>query len=286
MRRFKVLSINTNDGALLAANAASRAQEMMDAAMTRLSTGKKLNTAKDAPGSLSVAIRMAAEVNGLAVSLRNASDAQSAIDTGEGALAEVHTLLLRMRELAVSAATETATSSDRAALNTEAVALEAEIDRIGADTTWGGIKILDGTYSKGAPITFQVGPRSGNTLTFTMGYIKGTVAATAQGTLGLVNSITTRTLASAYIVKIDTAISIVSSRRGSFGAVSNRLDSTITSLSNMKANIELAKGQIVDTDYATETANLARAQILLQAATAMLAQANAAKNNTLQLING
>ena len=281
-----MLSINTNDGALLAANAASRAQEMMDAAMTRLSTGKKLNTAKDAPGSLSVAIRMAAEVNGLAVSLRNASDAQSAIDTGEGALAEVHTLLLRMRELAVSAATETATSSDRAALNTEAVALEAEIDRIGADTTWGGIKILDGTYSKGAPITFQVGPRSGNTLTFTMGYIKGTVAATAQGTLGLVNSITTRTLASAYIVKIDTAISIVSSRRGSFGAVSNRLDSTITSLSNMKANIELAKGQIVDTDYATETANLARAQILLQAATAMLAQANAAKNNTLQLING
>ena len=119
-----------------------------------------------------------------------------------------------------------------------------------------------------------------------MGYIKGTVAATAQGTLGLVNSITTRALASAYIVKIDTAISIVSSRRGSFGAVSNRLDSTITSLSNMKANIELAKGQIVDTDYATETANLARAQILLQAATAMLAQANAAKNNTLQLING
>ena len=281
-----MLSINTNDGALLAANAASRAQEMMDAAMTRLSTGKKLNTAKDAPGSLSVAIRMAAEVNGLAVSLRNASDAQSAIDTGEGALAEVHTLLLRMRELAVSAATETATSSDRAALNTETVALEAEIDRIGANTTWGGINLFDGTYSKGAPITFQVGPRSGNTLTFTMGYIKGTVAATAQGTLGLVNSITTRALASAYIVKIDTAISIVSSRRGSFGAVSNRLDSTITSLSNMKANIELAKGQIVDTDYATETANLARAQILLQAATAMLAQANAAKNNTLQLING
>ena len=119
-----------------------------------------------------------------------------------------------------------------------------------------------------------------------MGYIKGTVAATAQGTLGLTNSITTRALASAYIVKIDTAISIVSTRRGSFGAVSNRLDSTITSLSNMKANIELAKGQIVDTDYATETANLARAQILLQAATAMLAQANAAKNNTLQLING
>jgi len=280
------MSINTNQGAILAANAASRASALMDEAMTRLSTGKRLNTAKDDPGALQVAVRMSAEINGLATALKNANDGQAAIDTGEGALAEVHTLLLRMRELAVSAATETATSSDRAALNTEAVALEAEIDRIGADTTWGGIKILDGTYSKGAPITFQVGPRSGNTLTFTMGYIKGTVAATAQGTLGLVNSITTRALASAYIVKIDTAISIVSSRRGSFGAVSNRLDSTITSLSNMKANIELAKGQIVDTDYATETANLARAQILLQAATAMLAQANAAKNNTLQLING
>jgi flagellin len=280
------MSINTNSGAILAAVAAKKASSMMDQAMTRLSTGKRLNTAKDDPGALQVAVRMEAEISGLATSLKNANDAQAAIDTGESALSEVHTLLLRMRELAVSAATETATDADRAALDAEVTALETEIDRIGSSTTWGGINLLDGTFSEGAAIVFQIGPRSGNTLAFTMGYLAATSTATDQGALGLTSSITTRTLASAYIAVIDGAISTVSARRGSYGAVSNRLDSTIANLTNMKANIETARGQIVDTDYATETANLARAQILMQAATAMLAQANASKNQTLKLING
>ena len=280
------MSINTNQGAILAANAAANASAMMDQAMTRLSTGKRINSAKDDPGALQVAVRMSAEINGLAASLKNANDAQAAIDTGEGALSEVHTLLLRMRELAVSASTDSATTADRTALNTEVSALETEIDRIGTSTTWGGINLLNGTYSSGAAIVFQIGPRSGNTLSFTMGYIKATTTANAQGTLGLTSGVTTRTLASAYINVIDGAISIVSTRRGSFGAISNRLDSTITNLTNMKANIETAHGQIVDADFAAETANLARAQILMQAATAMLAQANASKNNTLSLING
>ena len=280
------MSINTNQGAILAAVAAQRASVMMDEAMTRLSTGKRINSAKDDPGALQVALRMEAEINGLATSLKNANDAQAAIDTGEGALAEIHTLLLRMRELAVQGATETTTSSDRAALDAEVSALETEIDRIGSSTTWGGINLLDGTYSKASPIVFQIGPRSGNTLNFTMGYVAASATATAQGVLGLTSDVTTRTKASAYIITIDNAISIISTRRGSFGAVSNRLDSTISNLTNMKANIETAKGQIVDTDYATETAKLARAQILMQAATAMLAQANASKNNTLKLISG
>jgi len=119
-----------------------------------------------------------------------------------------------------------------------------------------------------------------------MGLIKATTAAEVQGGLGLTSDITTRTNASAYISSIDSAVSIVSSRRGSFGAASNRLDSTITNLTNMKANIQTAKGQVVDTDFAAETARLARSQILLQAATAMLSQANASKSQTLQLING
>jgi flagellin len=258
----------------------------MDEAMTRLSTGKRLNTAKDDPGALQVALRMEAEINGLAASLKNANDAQAAIDTGEGALNEVHTLLLRMRELAVQASTGSVTTADRTALNSEVSALETEITRIGSSTTWGGINLLDGTYSKGKAIVFQIGPRSGNTLAFTMGYVNATAAAAAQGTLGLTSDVLTATKASAYINVIDGAISIISTRRGSFGAVSNRLDSTIANLTNMKANIEAAKGQIVDTDYATETAKLARAQILMQAATAMLAQANASKNQTLKLIGG
>ncbi len=279
------MSINTNQGAILAAVAAQRASTMMDEAMTRLSTGKRLNSAKDDPGALQVALRMEAEINGLSTALKNANDAQAAIDTGESALGEVHTLLLRMRELAVQASTDTSTTADRSALNTEISALETEINRIGTSTTWGGTQLLDGTYSAGKPITFQIGPRSGNTLAFSMGYLQATSAAGAQGTLGLTSDVTTRTKASAYIGTIDGAISIISSRRGSFGAVSNRLDSTIANLTNMKANIETAKGQIVDTDFATETAKLARAQILMQAATAMLAQANASKSQTLKLIN-
>jgi len=281
-----VLTINTNNGAIVAAKAAKNAQEMMDKAMIRLSTGMKLNSAKDDPGSLSVAIRMSAEITGLATSLKNASDAQSAIDTGEAALAEVHTLLLRMRELSVQASTETTTTADRAALDSEVTALETEINRIGTSTTWGGINILNGTYSKASPIVFQIGPNGGDTLSFTMGFVQATSTLNDQGLLGLVSSnVTTRTNASSYISSVDKAISIVSARRSSFGAVSNRLDSTITNIRNMKANIMSARGQIVDTDYAVETANLARAQILLQAATAMLSQANASKNLTMQLIN-
>ena len=280
-----MLNINTNNGAIIAAKAAKNAQKQMDQAMERLSTGLKLNSAKDDPGSLSVAIRMTAEINSLSVSLKNASDAQSAIDTGEAALAETQSLLLRLRELAVQASTETTTSADRAALNSEVTALETEINRIGNSTTWGGINLLNGSFSKANPIIFQIGPNSGDTLSFTMGYVQATSTAAAQGTLGLLSDVTTITKASAYISTIDGAISIVSSRRGSFGAVSNRLDSSITNIRNMRANILNAKGQIEDADYAVETANLARAQILLQAATAMLSQANASKNLTMQLIN-
>ena len=281
------LSINTNAGALVAANAALNAQRQMDEAMTRLSTGKRVNSAKDDPGSLSIAIRMTAEVNGLEVALKNAQDAQSVIDTGEAALNEVHTLLLRMRELAVQASSDTATSSDRAALQTEALALETEIDRIGSSTTWGGIQLLDGTYSEAAPIVFQIGSRSGNTMSFSLGHLVTTTASgTAEGNLQITQSLTARVNASAFISEIDTAISIVSTRRGDFGAASNRLDSSIANITNMKANIETAKGQVVDADFATETAKLARAQILLQAAMAMLSQANASKQQTLKLING
>ena len=281
------LSINTNAGALVAANAALNAQRQMDEAMTRLSTGKRVNSAKDDPGSLSVAIRMTAEVNGLEVALKNAHAAQSVIDTGEAALNEVHTLLLRMRELAVQASSDTATSSDRAALQTEALALETEIDRIGSSTTWGGIQLLDGTYSEAAPIVFQIGSRSGNTMSFSLGHLVTTTASgTAEGNLQITQSLTARVNASAFISEIDTAISIVSTRRGDFGAASNRLDSTIANITNMKANIETAKGKVVDADFATETAKLARAQILLQAAMAMLSQANASKQQTLKLING
>jgi flagellin len=279
-----MLSINTNSGAILAAKAAKEAAVLMNEAMTRLSTGKRLNSAKDDPAALQVAIRMTAEINGLTTALSNANNAQKVVDTAEGALNEIHTLLLRMRELAVSGSSETHSAADRTALNVEVTALETEITRIGSSTTWGGINLLNGSFSSGNPIVFQLGPRAGDTINVTLGYVKAATTAGTQGTLGLLSDVLTITKATAYITTIDSAVSIVSGRRGALGAVSNRLDSSISNLTNMKANLETAKGQVEDADFAAETAKLARAQILMQAATAMLAQANASKNQTLKLI--
>ena len=279
------MSIQTNPGAEFAAIAATRAAKMMDMAMVRLSSGKRINSARDDAAGIQVAIRMEAEINGLASASRNASDAQAAVDTAEGGLKEIHTLLLRMREIAVSAASDTKTEADRDSLQTEVGALETEITRIGSSTTWGGINLLDGSHSKATPIKFQLGPKNGDFIKVTLGYVHATVAATAQGTLGLTGAVTTQTAAGNYISTIDAAISIVSTRRGALGAVSNRLDSSLANLENMKANLVAAKGQVVDADFAEETARLARAQILLQAATAMLSQANASRQQMLALIN-
>ena len=280
-----VMSINTNPGAEFSALAAARASEMMDTAMIRLSSGKRINSAKDDAAGIQVAVRMEAEINGLATSLRNANDAQAAIDTAEGAMGEVHSLLLRMREIAVAAANDTNTEADRNSLQVEVSALETEITRIGNNTTWGGINLLDGSFSKASPIKFQLGPNNGNFILVTIGYVNATTAAGVQGTLGLTGSVGTQGAAGNYISTIDAAISIISSRRGALGAVSNRLDSTLANLENMRANLITAKGAVVDADFAEETARLARAQILLQAATAMLSQANASKQQMLALIN-
>ncbi len=280
-----VMSINTNPGAEFSALAAARAAEMMDTAMIRLSSGKRINSAKDDAAGIQVAIRMESEINGLAASLRNAGDAQAAIDTAEGALGEVHTLLLRMREIAVASGNDTNTAADRNSLQIEVDQLEKEITRIGANTTWGGINLLDGSFSNASPIVFQLGPNNGNTLSVVLGFVHASIAATSQGTLGLNGTVSTRTAAGNYISTIDAAISIISTRRGALGAVSNRLDSSLANLENMRANLIAAKGAVVDADFAEETARLARAQILLQAATAMLSQANASKQQMLALIN-
>ena len=280
-----VMSINTNPGAEFSALAASRAAAMMDTAMIRLSSGKRINSAKDDAAGIQVAIRMESEINGLAASLRNANDAQAAVDTAEGALGEVHTLLLRMREIAVAAANDTNTAADRNSLQIEVDQLETEITRIGANTTWGGINLLDGSFSSANPIVFQLGPNNGNTISVALGYVHATVAAASQGTLGLTGTVSTQSSAGNYISVIDAAISIISTRRGALGAVSNRLDSSLANLENMRANLVAARGAVVDADFAEETARLARAQILLQAATAMLSQANASKQMMLTLIN-
>ena len=282
------MSINTNVGAETAAIAAQRAAAMMDEAMLRLSTGKRINSAADDAAGLAVATRMAKEIAGLSQALRNANDAQGLIDTGEAALKEVSTLLLRMREIAVSASSDTNTDADRAALDTEVSALETEISRIGDQTSWGGITLFTGTHGKTSPIRFHLGPTGTNFIDVTLGAVSigARTSSDLQGTLSLTGSVSSRANAVSYITGIDAAISIISARRGNFGAVSNRLSSAVSNLENMKSSMVTAKGQVEDANYAEETAKLARAQILMQAATAMLAQANASKNATLKLVTG
>ena len=277
-----MISINTNYGGLYASQAARNSQTLMDTAMERLSTGKRINYASDDAAGQGIATRLSGEIQGLAMAAKNAADAQSMLDTTEGALQEVHSLLLRMRELSVQSSNDTYTTADRAAMQSEVKSLEAEIQRVSDNTTWGGQKLLDGTFSTTAAI-FQIGVDNGETMTITLPAIDSTTA-TGSGGLGLDGSVTTQAAATAYITKIDNAISHVSSDRGFLGANSNRLNSTVANLNQIKVNLMASKGRIEDADFAAETSNLAKSQILQQAATAMLAQANASKQTVLALI--
>ena len=269
-----MISINTNYGGLYAAKAAQDSQRLIDDAMTKLSTGKRINASKDDSAGQAIAMRLEGEIRGLAIASRNASDGQALIDTAEGALRESHNVLIRMRELSVQAQNGTLQTTDKTALGVEFDALEAEITRISDNTTWGGIKILDGTYSDASPISFRVGASEDITHTILNMAATAALGFTAAHTVAQAST----------IAVVDAAIAKVSEERAKLGAVSNRLDSTVTNLDQIRVNLAASKGRIEDADFAQETGNLAKGQILQQAATAMLAQANASKQTVLTLI--
>ena len=280
-----MLNINTNYGAAFASAAAKKAATGLDSSIEKLSSGSRINYASDDAAGVAIATRLTGEIQGLAMASKNASDAQGMIDTADGALAEVETLLLRMRELAVQSSNDTVTASDRDAMQAEVQALEDEIQRIGDNTTWGGQKILDGhSYSTGSKAKFQIGVKNGENIEVNFGHLSVTGALSDQGNLGLLGHVSTQAGADSYITDIDKAISVISARRGALGAISNRLNSTISNLDQIKVNLSASKGRIEDADFSAETSNLAKGQILQQAATAMLAQANASKQTVLTLI--
>ena len=278
-----MVTINTNYAATFAANAAKQTTVDLDRAMEKLSTGKRINYARDDAAGQAISSRLSAEITGLKVASRNASDGQAMIDTAEGALQETHSLLMRLRELAVQSSNGTLTTADRGSLQAEAAQLEAEISRISDTTSWGGLNILDGTLSDG--ITFQAGTKEGgaNLITVSVPDMAAT-AATIAISVGF--SIGAFTNAQSMITAVDAAISGVGTVGGNLGAVSNRLNSTIANLDQVRVNLTASRGRIEDADFATETGNLARAQILQQAATAMLAQANASQASVLTLLRG
>ena len=275
-----MLSINTNVGALQAARSSYSVNKSMEQSMERLASGKRVNGAADDAAGLAIATRLNAEINGIHQGIRNAADAQSLLGVAEGALEQVHALLLRMRELAVQSANETNSSADREHLQTEVDQLEAEIQRVVDDTTWAGITLLDGGFSTGA--TFQIGPRNTDTIQISLSAIEP-LSTVAKGGLSLSGDISAQDNAALYIVNIDNAISIISADRGKYGATMNRLDHAMANLQNVATNLAIAKGRIMDADFAAESSNLARTQVLQQASMAMLAQANASKQNILSL---
>ena len=291
-----MISINTNYGGLFASKAASQSQRTLDTAMERLSSGLRINYAKDDAAGQAIATRLTAEVQGLEMASRNASDAQALIDTAEGALQESHNLLLRMRELAVQSANGTMSSDDLAATDAEYQQMVAELDRVSDTTAWAGTKLLDGTNST---LTFQVGANgtSDHRISMTLGDMDATALGLKAHDDGPDNidgntddaamdatDLTTQENAQDAIARIDVAIKQVSTNRATFGAASNRLSSTITNLDQITVNLDASKGRIQDADFASETSNLAKSQILQQAATAMLAQANASKQTVLALV--
>ena len=275
-----MLSINTNVGALRAADSAYSVNKSMETSMQRLSSGKRINGAIDDAAGLQISQRMTAEIRGFHQAARNAADAQSLLATAEAAIAEQHNILQRLREIGVQAASATNSSADRAALNTEAQALEAEISRIADDTTWAEIQILDGSVTNDQ-FTFHIGPDGSDTITFTIPDMGQEVTGGYSILSG--NVVTTQATARTYIGVIDDAISVAGTMRQKIGAVMNRLDHTMANLSNMATNLSLAKGRVEDADFAAESANLARTQVLQQASMSMLAQANASKQNILAL---
>ena len=274
-----MLSINTNIGALNASQGTFSANKSMETSMARLSTGKRINSGADDAAGLFITKRMATEIQGLNQAVRNAADAQAYLATTEGAMEEVHTILLRIRELAVQASNGTYTAQDRVALQAEVTDLQTEINRIATDTTWNNIGVLSGAASTG--ITFQLG--ADNTQTMTVSISRITISAMGIN-ISTANQLTAASTAMNYISTIDAAISVVSTRRGTYAAAMNRLDHAIANMENVATNLSVAKGRIEDADFAAETSNLSRVQVLQQASMAMLAQANATKQNILTLL--
>ncbi len=282
--------VNTNVNASIAQNALARNDRSMNTAMERLATGQRINSASDDAAGLAIGSRMTSQIRGLDAGIRNANDAISMVATADGALIEVTNMLQRMRELALQASNGTTTSADRSYLSAEYANLLAEIDRIAENTQWNGNTILNHITTASSTYKYQVGANGGQTIAVDFGNMTDTVSGVFTEIKASHNVITSTTTASAMtqgtsaVVAIDSAITAVNSQRATFGAAMNQLTYAVDNLSNVKVNSEAARSRVLDTDYAAETSELARTQIIQQAGTAMLAQANQLPQTVLSLL--
>jgi flagellin len=261
------LTINTNLASLNAQRNQATNAMSLGTSIQRLSSGLRINSAKDDAAGLAIADRMNAQIRGTNVAIRNANDGISLAQTAEGALATVTDALQRMRELAVQAQNGSNGTSDRANLDTEYQALSSEITRLASQTKFNGVAIVGA--SAGAQV-FQVGANNGDTLTITTTTVSG--------------DLKTSSAASTAVAALDTALDTITTNRATYGAAISRFGFAIQNLQTSSENQTAARGRIMDADFAEETANLSRAQVLQQAGTAMIAQANALPNQVLALL--
>ncbi len=270
--------INTNIGALKAANASNAAGKALGTAMERLSTGKRINSAKDDAAGLAIATSMTAQVRGMNQGIRNANDGIAMAQTAEGALGEVTNMLQRVRELSVQAASETYAAADRTNLQSEVDALRAQMANVLTNTEFNGQKLFDGTAGTTGAVKIQTGANASDTVTMTFSDLTavGTATYDVTGANGA--------NATASIATVDTQLATINSARAGLGASQNQLESAVNTMTTGSTNLADARSRIEDTDYSAETTALAKSQILSQASSAMLAQANQSQQNVLSLL--
>ena len=297
--------INTNVSSLNAQRNMTNSTKSLDTSYTRLASGLRINSAKDDAAGLQISNRLTSQINGLDQGNRNANDGISLAQTAEGAMDEVTGMLQRMRTLAQQSANGSNSAKDRVALQKEVDQLGAEINRISTSTTFAGTKLLDGSFGG----TFQVGADANQTISFSLsqtdGFSISGIAAAAATTIAVVTAtgtadvgistifgggsagaidITSQDGAQKVLAAADAMLGVVDGKRAELGAVQNRLDSTIRNQANISENVSAARSRIRDADFATETANMTKQNILQQAASSVLAQANQRPQSALSLL--
>jgi flagellin len=293
--------INTNYLSLVAQNNLNKSQSALNTAITRLSSGLRINSAADDAAGSGISNRMTAQVNGLDQAARNANDGISVVQTAQGALDEINDNLQRVRELTVQAANGTNTSADLSSIQAEINQDMSEINRVAAQTQFNGLTIL----ATGGSMSLQVGANDGQVISITMQKMNASALGVASSTASVATLATSNVLidvtkfktigntagtisvtgsSNTYLATIDAAIKSVDSLRGQMGAIQNRLDATITNLDNTDTNLSNARSRIQDANYAVEVSAMTQAQILQQAGTSVLAQANSSSQNVLSLL--
>ena len=270
--------INTNIAAMKASNASTSANRMLGSAMERLSSGKRINSAKDDAAGLAIATTMTSQVRGMSQAIRNANDGIALAQTADGALNEVTNMLQRIRELSIQSKSGTYSSTDRTNLQAEVSQLTSQIDDILTNTKFNGVTLFSKTASASVTITIQAGDAAASTIDLRIDGVDGSKIGATQ------LDVSDASKAASTIGNVDSALSSINTTRAALGAGQSRLESAVNNLTTNMTNLSEARSRIEDADYSSETTALAKAQILSQASTAMISQANQSQQSVLSLL--